>query len=348
MRSGALSTSLLIFLLILSCLTSLGASPSLVFTEQELTFIETHTEIRLGVDPQFMPFEFFDEKGLHRGIAADILSLVSARSGLTFTSDPDLSWPDALNGARDGSIDLLAAIGYTAERAEFLTYLEPYMSFQRSIVIQNSNTTISSFDDLAGRQVAVQKESSHEGFLRAYPDIPLRTYDTVQDALLAVNRGEEVAFIGNEATSAYLSRTLGLSELKFITVNEGGPQSLHIAVRSDLPLLASIIQKSLDDISKNELSSILASWIQYEQTYDYSELIRAAAIILSLFLLILIISAFWIVRLRKVVKEKVAAQIRAEQADVQKGMFMARVSHEVRTSPQRYTGDELSAREDAS
>lgn len=141
MRSGALSTSLLIFLLILSCLTSLGASPSLVFTEQELTFIETHTEIRLGVDPQFMPFEFFDEKGLHRGIAADILSLVSARSGLTFTSDPDLSWPDALNGARDGSIDLLAAIGYTAERAEFLTYLEPYMSFQRSIVIQNSNTT---------------------------------------------------------------------------------------------------------------------------------------------------------------------------------------------------------------
>jgi len=327
------SATILLLMVVFTCvsLSALAAGPSLSFTEEERAFIETHPEVLIGVDPDFIPFEFFSEKGIHRGIAADLLSLISKRSGFTFISDPELTWADALTGAREGSIELLAAIGFTAERAEFLTYLEPYMNFQRSIVIQNSNTTISSFDDLAGRQVAVQKESSHEGFLKDYPDIHLRTYDTVQDALLAVNRGEEVAFIGNEATSAYLSRTLGLSELKFITVNEGGPQSLHIAVRSDLPLLASIIQKSLDDISDNELSSILASWIRYEQTFDYSSLIRSAVIILSLFLLTIFISAFWIVRLRKVVKEKVAAQIRAEQADVQKGMFMARVSHEVRT-----------------
>lgn len=222
MRSLKPNPVFLLLLCVLFTLSPLAADSSLPFTEAEKAFMERHPEVRIGVDPQFIPFEFYDEKGIHRGIAADILSLVAARTGLSFVSDPALTWSKALSGARDGTIDLLPAVGYTAERTEFLIYLEPYMSFQRAIVIQNSNTTITSFDDLRGRQVAVQEESSHEGFLRAYPDIELRTYDTVQDALLAVNRGEEVAFIGNEATSAYLSRTLGLSELRFITVSEGG------------------------------------------------------------------------------------------------------------------------------
>ena len=331
MRSMRPIPGSLLLLCVLCMLSPVAADSTLPFSEAEKAFMERHPEIRIGVDPQFIPFEFFDEKGFHRGIAADILSLVAARTGLSFVSDPALSWSEALSGARDGAIELLPAVGYTEERTEFLIYLEPYMSFQRTIVIQNSNTTITSFDDLRGRQVAVQKESSHEGFLRAYPDIDLRTYDTVQEALLAVNRGEEVAFIGNEATSAYLSRTLGLSELRFITVSEGGPQSLHIAVNKDLPLLASIIKKALDDIGEQEISSILESWIQYEQTYDYTALIRTAVIVLSVMLLVLAISAFWIVRLRREVREKIAAQISAERADEEKGMFMARVSHEVRT-----------------
>lgn len=102
-------------------------------------------------------------------------------------------------------------------------------------------------------------------------------------------------------------------------------------MNKDLPVLASIIEKALEDIGEHEISSILESWIQYEQTYDYTALIRTAAIILSVMLLVLAISAFWIVRLRREVREKIAARISAERADEEKGMFMARVSHEVRT-----------------
>lgn len=212
-----------------------------------------------------------------------------------------------------------------------MTYLKPYLNFKRAIIVQKSNTTIAGLKDLMGRQVAVQRDSSHEGFLLYYPDISMRLYNTVEEALLAVQRGEEVAFVGNEATSIYLSRTLGLTELQFIPITEGGLQELHIAVRSDWPLLASILQKGLDSITEPELAAILDRWIRYESRSDIRPIIRLVSIIVSILVIILGSSLFWVSRLREAVKAKDAAQKQAQQADLEKSRFLARVSHEIRT-----------------
>ncbi len=312
-------------------LHSLSAAPQLLLTDEEKAFIETHREVKIGVDPHFIPFEFFNEEGEYNGIASDILSEISELTGIDFIPNPSLSWGEAVEGARQREIDLLPAVGFTAARAEYLTYLKPYMQFQRSIVVRNGNTTITGLSDLYGRQVAVQKDSSHEGFLLDYPEISLRTYATVEEALLAVNRGDEVAFVGNEATSAYLSRTLGLAELKFITLAEGGAHDLHMAVRNDWPLLASILQKALDAIPESEYSAIFGNWIRFDSKTDYTWVIRAAIILVVVVILLFSVSSFWILRLRKAVREKDIAQQRAEESDREKSMFMARVSHEIRT-----------------
>ena len=143
----------------------------------------------------------------------------------------------------------------------------------------------------------MQRDSSHEGFLLYYPEIIMRQYDTVEEALLAVNRGEEVAFVGNEATSIYLSRTLGLTELQFVPIAEGGLQDLHMAVRSDWPQLATILQKTLDSISEEEMARILDRWIRYESRTDLAPIIRLVGIIVSI-LVIIIGSSLWF-RLRQ-------------------------------------------------
>ena len=45
---------------------------SISWTKDELAFINEHPVIRLGVDPGFVPFEFIDEDGEYKGIAATI------------------------------------------------------------------------------------------------------------------------------------------------------------------------------------------------------------------------------------------------------------------------------------
>lgn len=321
-----------LFLMLFLAIFSLsGSDEKLQFSAEEARFLAAHPTIRIGIDPKFVPFEFISNEGKHGGITADVLSLVAERTGLTFIYDPSLSWTQTVQKTRERSIDLLAAVGYTQARAQYMTYLEPYLQFQRAIIVQKSNTSISSFEDLKHRQVAVQRDSSHEGFLLYYPEIIMRQYDTVEEALLAVNRGEEVAFVGNEATSIYLSRTLGLTELQFVPIAEGGLQDLHMAVRSDWPQLATILQKTLDSISEEEMARILDRWIRYESRTDLAPIIRLVGIIVSILVIIIGSSLFWVSRLREAVKEKDAAQKQAQQADLEKSRFLARVSHEIRT-----------------
>lgn len=61
-----------------------GTENGIEWTAAERDFILEHPVIRLGVDPEFVPYEFIDESGEYKGIAADYLALLSERTGLTF------------------------------------------------------------------------------------------------------------------------------------------------------------------------------------------------------------------------------------------------------------------------
>lgn len=72
----------------------ISAENGIIWTEDELAFINEHLVIRLGVDSGFLPFEFIDEDGEYRGIAADYLALLCVKTGLHFEVVKGLSWPD--------------------------------------------------------------------------------------------------------------------------------------------------------------------------------------------------------------------------------------------------------------
>lgn len=77
-----------VLLLVIMALASVAPchaiDDSISWTEEELAFKEAHPVIRLGVDPKFVPFEFIDDDGEHKGIAADYLALISKKIGLQF------------------------------------------------------------------------------------------------------------------------------------------------------------------------------------------------------------------------------------------------------------------------
>jgi hypothetical protein len=101
----------------------------ITLTEDEIIFVNEHPVIRLGVDPAFVPFEFIDKDGRYKGITADLLSLVSDRTGLRFEITPGLSWPEAYDLALSGEVDALPAISRTDER-ETLPFLRTLLLLQ--------------------------------------------------------------------------------------------------------------------------------------------------------------------------------------------------------------------------
>ena len=323
----------------------LAAEDGIGWTEDEIAFMEDHPVIRLGVDPGFVPFEFIDENGEYRGIAADYLALISEKTGLQFEIAKGLTWPEVYDMALEGDVDVLPAIGKTEEREEHFLFSEPYYYYKRVIVTRDTDTEISGIDDLEGLVAAVQRNSSHHSYLLSYPNINLSLYDTVEAALTAVATGAEKAFIGNLATTNYLIRTTGLTDLRFVSFEAEKQQALYFAVRKDWPELVSIFNKAMASISEGEKLAINNKWVELDTDIDYGPIIRILSIVGTLIAVILAVSFFWIVKLRKEIHRRKQIQLdlekakrEADEANEFKSNFMARMSHEIRTPLNTITG----------
>lgn len=332
-----LSFALLLILFAITTSPCLANEDMLIWTEQELSFMKNHPIIRLGVDPNFVPFEFIDEHGSYKGIAADYLALVSKKTGLEFEII-DLPWPEAYDMAIAGEVDALPAIGKTSERQEHFLFSEPYYYYKRVIVTRDIDTNINSIDDLEGYTVAVQRNSSHHSYLLDYPKINLSLYDSVEAALTDVATGTEKAFIGNLATTNYLIRSTGLNNLRFISFEAEKQQALHFAVRKDFPELISIFNKALSSVTDSERLAINNKWIELDTSPDYGPIYRLLSIAGAIITIIFLVSVFWITRLRKEIKQRKLIQVDLEQSKLEadvaneyKSRFMARMSHEIRT-----------------
>lgn len=314
---------------------------SLDLTQEEREFIQTHPVIRLGIDPTFVPYEFIDVDGVYKGIAADYIALIRERTGLNMVVEQGLTWAEAYEKAVKGELDVLPCVGQTAEREKYFLFSEGYFAFQRAVFLNEDTKGINTFQDLYGKTVAVQMNSSHHSYMLDYPEIQLNLYPTVEQALGAVSNGLETAFVGNLATSSYLAKSIGITNLKYFTIkaaSDDPSQSLHFAVRKDWPELVSILNKALASITKEERTQINNKWIGVESTIDYSDIVRVVEIAGLVVVLIIVVSYFWIIRLRREVKKRreaqealVAAKEDAEQANQVKSLFLARMSHEIRT-----------------
>lgn len=286
-----------------------------ILTSEERQWLDDHSPIRLGFDPEFAPIEFVAENGERQGISVDYIKLLNRRLGASMEIVPGLSWSEAVEGARSGAVDVLPCVGLTAERQQFLRYSEPYLEYYRVAIVRNDQSFVSGLNDLRNRRVAVQADTSHAGYLREKTDLQPIEYPSLQAALKAVSAGEVDAFVGNVAASSYWIGKLGLNNLKVAAPVSHEAQKLYYAVRKDWPILVQIIDKGLASISAEEAANIQQRWVGIE--YDPGISPRQVAIYIAqtvvVALLILLGTLFWNYRLKKEVTRRVQVESSLKQ-----------------------------------
>ena len=130
----------------------LGGGNSNQTANDDKTFI-------VGFDAEFPPYGYKDNaSGNYTGFDLDLAKEVCARNNWTFKAQP-IDW-DAKDAELDsGSIDCIWN-GFTIDgRENDYTWSSPYFD-NKQIIVVKSNSNINSLDDLAGKTVETQKDSS--------------------------------------------------------------------------------------------------------------------------------------------------------------------------------------------
>ena len=235
----------------------------LELTQQEQQWLRDHPVIRHATESNWPPYEFIDQYGRLQGLSADILKLVEQRLGIEFRLLPNSSWVETLERTRRREIDLLSSIVQTPEREKFLLFSDPYVSPAIVVFTRQESDPINSMQDLNRRTVVIENQYSlHEQLARGFSQIRLLPVETTADALKALSSGRADAYIGNEGSTKWIAEQNALTNLRAAyTPAEFGDNSLRLAVRSDWPILGSIINKALASIPDPKILEIRRRWL---------------------------------------------------------------------------------------
>ena len=248
--------------ILLLCL-AYWTTPALALTlsEEERTWLAAQTELRLGVDTSWPPFEFRDDQGRYQGLTADYVRLIESRLGLKLQPVEPSSWSQVLEQARAGQLHLLPGVMSTPERQSYLVFTRPYLDFPIVILARNGGPQPRKLNDLYGLRIAVVADyAPHELLRQQHPDLSLLPLPSVAAALQALATGQADALVGDLASSVWSLRQLKLDGL-YISGETPYRYQLAMAAPRDHAILVGILDKVFAELGPAEIAALQAPWI---------------------------------------------------------------------------------------
>jgi polar amino acid transport system substrate-binding protein/two-component system sensor histidine kinase EvgS len=251
-----------IFFLFFIFLTSnILAFDKVSFTPEEKAWLQTHHDVIVGGGPDWAPFDFVNKDGVYDGIAKDYLELISKQTGLNFIFKID-KWSNNLKKIKDGSIDLLDAVYYTKERTKFMNYTRAYFEMLDYFFIRD-DLNVKNIKDLDGKIVAIPKGYAHEEIIKKdFPFIKILHVDTFFQAIDAVLQKKADILFDTYASLSYILKKESINTIiPFKAYRGKSVMKLHMTTTKNKPILASIIDKALYNISNQDKKEIYYKWL---------------------------------------------------------------------------------------
>ncbi|MCG8564986.1 MAG: transporter substrate-binding domain-containing protein, partial [Desulfobacterales bacterium] len=297
-------------------------------TRKEKKWLARHLDlnppIRLGVNPQWPPFEFLGADQTYKGMVSDYVRLLNQRLGLNMGQVTPL--PQGRDPKVFQAIDLIPSALSFEQESHGMIPTSPFLEFPWVIINKQDAPLIGGLRDFYGKTVAVVGKYGVNSYLaQIHPRLNLLKVQTTREALAAVRSGRAQACVENLALAGYQIQAGNYPGLKVAAEADLPATGLAFRVRGDWPELVGILNKGIAGISDQDHDQIRQKWfsVRFEHQVDPAY-IRELFIKIGIATLILaVVFSFWNRQMR-IRREE------AEAANRSKTKFLASLSHEIR------------------
>ncbi|WP_373070742.1 diguanylate cyclase [Sulfurimonas sp.] len=252
----------------------------LVFTKEQHQYLKNKKVIKMCIDPNWMPYEKFDQNGKHIGMTAEYFKLFESKIGIPIKVVPSSTWTESIQIAKTRGCDIYSLAMETPERKEYMNFTSPYLSIPLVLATNMHVPFINDMRNIEDQRIGIVKGYAFNEIIRQkYKNIKVVDVKNINDGLQKVINGELYGFIGTLASVGYAFQKNFMGELK-ITGKFDEKWELGIGTRNDEPILQNIFEKSIQSISSRKHQDILNRYIaiKYEKGTDYSLIIKILVI----------------------------------------------------------------------
>ena len=246
------------------------ADSSIDLTLDEKYFLAKKGEITMCIDPDWMPFEKLED-GKHIGMSADYFKLLQQKLETPIRVIPTKTWSESIEAGKERKCDIFSLVMPTSERFAYLDFTKSYIRVPLVVVTGIDELFVDDITKLKGKKVGVIKGYAYTEILRGkYPYLNLVEFENLTKLLEGVKDKKVDAAIETLASTGYHIQKGYIGELK-IAGKLDDMWELGIGTRNDEPMLLSVFNKALSQISAEQHQEILNKWISvnYTQELDF-------------------------------------------------------------------------------
>lgn len=199
------------------------------------------------------------------GFMIDIINELAKRTNMK-TELVTGEWNALIPSLQSGKADVIVDGMYiTEERKKVINFTEPVFAYGEGLVVQESDTTTKSLDDLKGKTIGVQLGTSFKDMLEEKNKelgMEIKTYQTLADMLRDIQNGRLDAALGDSPAFGYMLTVN--PNMKFRVVKEyehslGG--QIGIGVTKNRPELVEALNGAVKEIKEDgTLKAIYEKW----------------------------------------------------------------------------------------